>query len=57
VSPVRYVLGFYIPEDDILHSDRRENLKPFKVIHSKFRVYVSVAGAVASLHAPDENCR
>jgi hypothetical protein len=27
VSPVKYVLGFYIPEDDILHSDRRENLK------------------------------
>jgi hypothetical protein len=27
VSPVRYVLGFYIPEDDILHSHRRENLK------------------------------
>jgi hypothetical protein len=26
VSPVRYVLGFYIPEDDILHSHRRENL-------------------------------
>jgi hypothetical protein len=27
VSPVRYELGFYIPEDDILHSHRRENLK------------------------------
>jgi hypothetical protein len=26
VSPVKYELGFYIPEDDILHSDRRENL-------------------------------
>jgi hypothetical protein len=26
VSPVRYELGFQIPEDDILHSDRRENL-------------------------------
>jgi hypothetical protein len=24
VSPVRYELGFYIPEDDILHSHRRE---------------------------------
>jgi hypothetical protein len=22
-----YLLGFYIPEDDILHSHRRENLK------------------------------
>jgi hypothetical protein len=27
VSPVKYELGFYIPEDDILHSHRRENLK------------------------------
>jgi hypothetical protein len=29
VSPVRYDLGFYIPEDDILHSHRRENLKSY----------------------------
>jgi hypothetical protein len=27
VSPVRYELGFYISEDDILHSHRRENFK------------------------------
>jgi hypothetical protein len=27
MSPVRYELGFYIPEDDILHSDRRKNIK------------------------------
>jgi hypothetical protein len=29
VSPVRYELGFYIAEDDILHSHRRENLKSY----------------------------
>jgi hypothetical protein len=29
VSPVRYDLGFYIQEDDILHSHRRENLKSY----------------------------
>jgi hypothetical protein len=29
VSPVRYELDFYIPEDDILHSDRRGNLKSY----------------------------
>jgi hypothetical protein len=29
VSPVKYELGFYIPEDDILHSDRRENFKSY----------------------------
>jgi hypothetical protein len=27
MSPVRYELGFYIPEDYILHSHRRVNLK------------------------------
>jgi hypothetical protein len=29
VSPVKYELGFYIPEDTILYSHRRENLKPY----------------------------
>jgi hypothetical protein len=30
VYPVRYELGFYIPEDYILHSHRREHLKSFR---------------------------
>jgi hypothetical protein len=29
VSPVKYELGFYIPEDDILHSHSRETLYRF----------------------------
>jgi hypothetical protein len=29
MSPVRYELRFYIPEDDILHSQFRENLKSY----------------------------
>jgi hypothetical protein len=29
VSPVRYELGFHIPEDDILHSHSREALKSY----------------------------
>jgi hypothetical protein len=29
VSPVKYEVGFYTPEDDILHSHRRENLKSY----------------------------
>jgi hypothetical protein len=29
VSPVKYELGFYIPEDDILHSYCREILKSY----------------------------
>jgi hypothetical protein len=29
LSPVKYELGSYIPEDGILHSHRRENLKSY----------------------------
>jgi hypothetical protein len=29
VSPVKYELGFYIPEDGILHTHRSENLKSY----------------------------
>jgi hypothetical protein len=29
VSPVKYEVGFYIPEDGILHSHSRENLKSY----------------------------
>jgi hypothetical protein len=29
MCPVKYELGFYITEDDILHSHRRENLKSY----------------------------
>jgi hypothetical protein len=29
VPRVKYELGFYIPENDILHSQRRENLKSY----------------------------
>jgi hypothetical protein len=29
VSPEKYELDFYIPEDGILHSHRRENLKSY----------------------------
>jgi hypothetical protein len=32
VSPVKYELRFCIPEDDILHSHRRENFKFYKYI-------------------------
>jgi hypothetical protein len=30
VSPVRYELGFYMSEDGILHSHRREDLKSYR---------------------------
>jgi hypothetical protein len=32
VSPVKYELGFYIPEDAIFHSHRRENLKSYVAV-------------------------
>jgi hypothetical protein len=32
VSPMKYELGFYIPEDDILHSHRRENLRYYTMV-------------------------
>jgi hypothetical protein len=32
MSPVKYKLGFYIPEDTILHSHHRENFISYMVI-------------------------
>jgi hypothetical protein len=34
VSPVKYELGFYIPEDGILHSHRREDRPPLVGVYS-----------------------
>jgi hypothetical protein len=48
VSPVKYELGFYIPEDDILHSDRRENLKSYRMILLKVFLSVPNIRAVSS---------
>jgi hypothetical protein len=31
VSPMKYEVGFYIPEDDILHSHHRENLQSYEL--------------------------
>jgi hypothetical protein len=39
VSPVRYELVLYIPEDDILHSHRRENLKYRIILTAPFTFY------------------
>jgi hypothetical protein len=35
VFPVKYELGFYIPEDDILHSHCHENLGSYNVVVPK----------------------
>jgi hypothetical protein len=34
MSPEKYELGSYIPEDSILHSHRRENLKSYVILCS-----------------------
>jgi hypothetical protein len=39
VSPVKYELGFYIPEDDIIHSHRRENLNSY-MENTCFTLYI-----------------
>jgi hypothetical protein len=36
VSPVKYELGFHIPEDDVRHSDSYENLKSYKMAFQLF---------------------
>jgi hypothetical protein len=36
VSHVKYELGFYIPEDGILHSHRRENLKSYCIYLARY---------------------
>jgi hypothetical protein len=43
VSPVKYELGFYVPEDGILHSHCRENPAVSSVSPGQFQ-RVSIAG-------------
>jgi hypothetical protein len=49
VSPVKYKLGFYIPEDTILLSHRRENLKSYIVL--KFREFWRNVGKPSTVDA------
>jgi hypothetical protein len=42
VSPVKYELGFYIPEEVILHSHRRENLNSYNILHSLYNTKLSI---------------
>jgi hypothetical protein len=39
---MKYELDFYIPEDDILHSHRRENLKSYKTLRVWFSLDVEM---------------
>jgi hypothetical protein len=40
VSSVRYEMGFYIPEDGVLHSHRRENLKSNIILDQFLKAYL-----------------
>jgi hypothetical protein len=40
MSPVRYELGFYIPENDILHSHSREQLRSYN--YSFFALFLQM---------------
>jgi hypothetical protein len=42
VSPVKYELVFYTPQEDILYSHCRETLKSYIIKHSVGRVYVTL---------------
>jgi hypothetical protein len=46
VSPVKYELGFYMPEDGILHN-RRENLKSYKAL-TGWALYIPEDGIIHS---------
>jgi hypothetical protein len=54
VSPVTHELGFYIPEDAILHSHLRENLKSYTELNifteHDFRDVFQMAEALGMLH-------
>jgi hypothetical protein len=45
VSPVKYEQGFYIPEDGILRSHRREHLKSY-ICSTRHRFYEQKLGSV-----------
>jgi hypothetical protein len=53
VSPVKYELGFYIPEDDILHSQSRENLKSYT---TTIVIFLTCAANPVSVCVDSESC-
>jgi hypothetical protein len=58
MSPVRYELGFYIPESDILHSHRRENLRSYTALTSwalERRRNVSTVGYKLGFYIPEDD--
>jgi hypothetical protein len=54
VFPARYELGFCIPEDDILHSHCRENLKSYKVRNNGNQAALKNAGKARRTESGDK---
>jgi hypothetical protein len=57
VSPVKYELGFYIPDDDILHSHCREHLKSYTALTGwtlQLRYNVSPVRYEEMFYIPDD---
>jgi hypothetical protein len=58
MSPVRYELWFYIPEDDILHSHGRKNVKSYIALTSwtlQWRRNVSPVKYELGLYIPEDD--
>jgi hypothetical protein len=55
VSPVKYKLGCYIPEDDILHSHRRESLKSYILRPSSHSARIATVEMSANKSDPCNN--
>jgi hypothetical protein len=52
VSLAKYELDFYIPEDGILHSDRRENLKSCRSVENASALHRFVFAALLERRVP-----
>jgi hypothetical protein len=58
VSPVNYKLGFYIPEDDILHSHCRGNFKSYIALTSwtlYWKLNVSPVNYALGFNIPEDD--
>jgi hypothetical protein len=58
VSPVRYELGFYITEDDIVQSHRRQNLESYIALTGwtvKWRDNVSPVRSELGFYITEDN--
>jgi hypothetical protein len=58
VSTVKYKLGFYIPEDGILHSHCRGNLKSYSLLTCSMScvAYISVRTVERTIHSINLQC-